>query len=365
MRCEKPWSASFGATKNTRTSASVTSRSEDAASAGSDIRYVRPTIERLLRDHVLEAGPAEEREQDVVEREEAEIAAGLRDDARAHAADHERDRKRQEEKGHEQVARARRDGRRADERADSADPEVGEHDARDGRRAEAVEEEGEHRQRDDLGGGEERKGRDRLREPDGATVAGREHEAVEHALLPLRHERAAEAEQRREDDRHPEQSTRREPRRAARQREMEDDERRDDEEQHCGQRVARAQLEQEVLACKRSHVGEIVHAASATRTVSNDSVRAGSWVETTSVRCPLSSRNWSSSSRAPSVSSAVYGSSRTSSVGSCSNTRQSASRWVMPREYVATRSWRASQRPKRSSSIPIRSRRSGTRYSRP
>ena len=33
----------------------------------------------------------------------------------------------------------------------------------------------------------------------------------------------------------------------------------------------------------------------------------------------------------------------------------------MPREYEATRSCRASQSPKRSSSIPIRSRRSGTR----
>ena len=47
--------------------------------------------------------------------------------------------------------------------------------------------------------------------------------------------------------------------------------------------------------------------------------------------------------------------------GSCRNTRQSASRWSIPRENDATRSFRASHRPNRSSSIPIRSRRSGTR----
>ena len=33
----------------------------------------------------------------------------------------------------------------------------------------------------------------------------------------------------------------------------------------------------------------------------------------------------------------------------------------MPREKAETRSWRTSQSPNRSSSIPIRSRRSGTR----
>jgi len=38
---------------------------------------------------------------------------------------------------------------------------------------------------------------------------------------------------------------------------------------------------------------------------------------------------------------------------------------TIPREYEATRSARTSQSPNRSSSIPARSRRSGTRYSRP
>ena len=37
----------------------------------------------------------------------------------------------------------------------------------------------------------------------------------------------------------------------------------------------------------------------------------------------------------------------------------------MPREYADTRSFLASQSPNRSSSIPIRSLRSGTRYRRP
>ena len=41
--------------------------------------------------------------------------------------------------------------------------------------------------------------------------------------------------------------------------------------------------------------------------------------------------------------------------------RQSASRWCIPRENESTRWLRASQSPKRSSSMPIRSRRSGTR----
>ena len=78
---------------------------------------------------------------------------------------------------------------------------------------EAVEEEREDGQRDELGGDEEGERRDRLREPDRAAVARREHEAVEHALLALGHERPAEPEQRGEDDRDPEEAARREPRR--------------------------------------------------------------------------------------------------------------------------------------------------------
>ena len=42
---------------------------------------------------------------------------------------------------------------------------------------------------------------------------------------------------------------------------MEDDERRDDEEEHRRQRVARAQLEEDVLAGERRNVGEVRHAS--------------------------------------------------------------------------------------------------------
>ena len=101
----------------------------------------------------------------------------------------------------------------------------------------------------------------RLGEPDRAAVARREHEPVEHPLLALRHERAAEPEQRREEDRDPEQAARLEPRRRRRQREVEDDERRDDEEEHRRQRVPRPQLEQQVLARERADVADVVHAS--------------------------------------------------------------------------------------------------------
>src|SRR5664279_1371147 len=373
MRCEKPWSASVGATKKMRARASVTSTSEDVASPGSDIRYVRPTAasvagpcrttagEPLFRDDVLECRPAQEREDGVIETEEAEIAARVADDARADAADHDRNGERQEEERQEEIARPGDDGHGADERADGADAEIGESHACHGRDAQAVEEEREHRQRDSLGGDEERERGERLSKPDRAAVAGCEHEPVEHVLLTLGNERTSEAEQGGEDDRNPEQTARREPRRSRGKREVEHDERRDDEDQHGRKRVARAQLEQEILARECAHVGQIVHAASATRTVASESMRAGSCVETRIVRSPCNSANCASSSSAPCVSSAAYGSSRISKAGSCSSVRQSASRCVMPREYDDTRSARASQSPNRSSSMPIRSRRSGTR----
>ena len=158
------------------------------------------------------------------------------------------------------------------------------------------------------------KRRERLREPDRAAVARGEHEPVEHALLPLGDEGAAEAEQRGEDDRDPEQPARGEIRRARRKREVEDDEDRDDEEQHRRQRVARAQLEQQVLARERAHVGGVAH-ASASVVVASGAMRAGSWVETRNVRSCSSSASCASSSSAPCASSAVYGSSSTSSAG--------------------------------------------------
>src|SRR5581483_510416 len=259
----------------------------------------------------------------------------------------------------QEIACARDDGHRAEERPHGADADIGQYDSGHRRAAKPVEEEREHRQGDELRGREERERRDALREPDGAAVARREHEAVEHALLALRDERTAEPEQGGEEDGDPQQATRRELRRVRRQREVENDEGGDDEEQHGRQRVARAQLEQEILARERADVGRVRH-ASASCCVANGATRSGSCVETSTVCAPRNSISCASRSPAPAASSAVYGSSSTRSSGPCKSTRQIASRCVMPREYDTTRSWRTSQSPKRSRSMPIRSRRSGT-----
>ena len=89
-------------------------------------------------------------------------------------------------------------------------------------------------------------------------------------------------------------------RRTSGKREVKDDEHRDDEEQHCRERVTGAQLEQQVFARERTHVGEVAH-ASARRVVANGSTRAGSWVATRKVRPPRSSASCASSSSAPCV----------------------------------------------------------------
>ena len=72
------------------------------------------------------------------------------------------------------------------------------------------------------------------------------------------------------------------------QREVKDDEHRDDEQEHRRQCVARAELEQQILARERAHVREIAH-ASARRVVASWSTRAGSCVEIRNVRSPRSS----------------------------------------------------------------------------
>src|SRR5215510_10325354 len=101
MRCEKPWFASFGATKKTSTSAVVTSTSDAVASAGREIRAVRPTAgivaaAALLGDDIFEGCPAHDAKQEVVEREEAEVPPRRVRDARSDAAHHDWDRQRQE-----------------------------------------------------------------------------------------------------------------------------------------------------------------------------------------------------------------------------------------------------------------------------
>src|SRR3954465_12595762 len=115
MRCEKPWSASFGTTANARIRAVVTRTSDATARAGSE---TRATSFRLLGDHVLEGGPAEQPEEHVVEREQGQVAARIVHDARPDAPDHDRDRERKKEERQEEISGAGDDRRPGDERAD-------------------------------------------------------------------------------------------------------------------------------------------------------------------------------------------------------------------------------------------------------
>src|SRR4029079_7941902 len=140
-------------------------------------------------------------------------------------------------------------------------------------------------------------------------------------------------EQRGEHERNPEQAGGGEFGRVTGKDEVEDDERRDDEQQHRRQRVACAQLEQQILARECSDVREVRH-PSARCAVAKRSTRTGSWVATTNPARGRRSSSSRSSSAAPSSSSALCGSSSTSRSGSCSSTRQSARRCSMPREYA-------------------------------
>src|SRR5436190_1016075 len=87
-------------------------------------------------------------------------------------------------------------------------------------------EEREGRNGDDFGESEEDQDRDRLAEPDRASVARRQDETVDHSLLALRGEGACKPEERREDDRDPEQPRRGEVGRVPREDEVKDHERR-------------------------------------------------------------------------------------------------------------------------------------------
>ena len=198
---------------------------------------------------------------------------------------------------------------------------------------------------------------ERLAEPDRTAVARREHERVEHPLLAFGHERARQAEERGEDQRDPEQAA------ARRRRSL-----------PCGsakwkivsaastnssiggQRLLRPQLEQQVLArercrrrrrtsCERQPLGGAT--LDALRLVRRDDHGAAARRE-----CRRAARRPARRARCTARRAA-------SSDGSCSSTRQRPSRCCIPRENVATRSCRTSQSPKRSSSIPTRSPRSG------
>src|SRR5207244_10480392 len=106
--------------------------------------------------------------------------------------------KREEKEGKDQFARSAGGGHRRDERPDGADPDVREGDAGERCAAERGEEERKGGQRHDLGGDEKGESRERLAEPDGAPVAGREHESVERGVLALGHPGPTETEERRE-----------------------------------------------------------------------------------------------------------------------------------------------------------------------
>ena len=166
----------------------MTSTSEAAASAGSGYA-VAPTHRGdcahrgrgSLGDDVLERGPADDREQRVVEGEEGEIPARRVDDARR--------RRRRSRSGSRAAgrgagrsrSRARVTTAIAPRNVPTAQmPTSASTTASDRRAVDAVEEEREERQRDELREREEGERGERLREPDRAAVARREHEAVEH-----------------------------------------------------------------------------------------------------------------------------------------------------------------------------------------
>src|SRR4051812_41834886 len=238
MRCESPWSASVGAQNAISPIASANSAAVAPARTGSQfpaggaLTAAMVVTQRLsLGYDVLERRPREQREDRVVEHEEAEVAAAGTG-ARADAADDDGDRERQEEERQDQLSRPPGDGHRAGQRSDRADADVRERDRGDGAAVDAREEGGERRQGHELGEHEKRADGDALRDPDRAPVARGEDQRVHRPLLPLGHERAREAEERGEDERDPEEAERGDVTRAAREREVEDRQRREDEQQH-------------------------------------------------------------------------------------------------------------------------------------
>src|SRR4051794_3107111 len=249
MRWLKPWSASSGAQK--RASARPATSSTEAAAASSTAR--------LFRNDILKARPGQNRKYGVVESEETEVAPRVVHDRGPHAADDHRDDEREEEEREEKLSRPACRRHRRERRADRREADVGEHDRGDELPAHRLEEEGVGRESDRLGEPEKGEDTEGLREPDRAPVARGEDEPVEHALLPLRREGPAEAEEGREEKRDPQQARRRGLGRIRGKREVEDDEGRDDEEEHGRQRVSRAQLEQDVLPRQRGDVCEVGH----------------------------------------------------------------------------------------------------------
>src|SRR5919106_4653377 len=199
MRWLGPWSASSGAQSNAR--ATPPPSSTTAARAN------RKPL--LFRNDVLKGGPGKYGEDGVVEGQEGQIARRIVGDGRTDTADDDRNRNRKEEQGQEQLARPAGHGHGGEERADGADPDVGQQDGCDRRAVHGLEKERERGQRDDLDEDQERERGGDFSDPDRTPVAGGEDERIEHALLALGNERPAEPEQRGEHDRNPEQALRR------------------------------------------------------------------------------------------------------------------------------------------------------------
>src|SRR4051812_45200860 len=126
---------------------------------------------------------------------------------------------------------------------------------------------------------------------------------------------------------------------------MEDHERGRDEEQHRRQRVARAHLEQQVLARKCRDVSDVAPHANASRAVASGSRRSGSCVATRNVASPRREASSRSSNSAPSASRAENGSSSRSSSGSWGETRQRGGRRTNPRQNDDTPPVGAAPRP--------------------
>src|SRR6188508_2474642 len=161
---------------------------------------------RLFDNDILKARPRKNRKYQVVESEEAEVAAGVVDHRRAHSADDHRNDERQEEERQEKLACAARSGHGGQERPDRGEPEIREKDRGDELPADRLEEKSVRRQRDRFGDAEEDEHTEALGEPDGAPVAGGENEPVEHPLLPLGGEGPAEPEERSEEERDPQEA---------------------------------------------------------------------------------------------------------------------------------------------------------------
>src|ERR671916_29635 len=139
MRWLGPWSASSGAHSKARPRPVVSSTA--AAS--------ETTPAPLFRNDVLKACPGEDRKDQVVQAQEAEVASGIVRQSRADAADDDRDRERQEEERQQQLSGPSGCGHRSEQRSDSRDPYICQRHGDDELPCHRLVEERERRKRDD------------------------------------------------------------------------------------------------------------------------------------------------------------------------------------------------------------------------